>query len=478
MILKPESVILGLIQPEYMSVPEGFISTLAWKAFSTEGVGKTDSAWLRYNQRLGKPPHSKVTLTEPSGNSKAILLDALTNGGLSYRSDDKKAAITANAILNSIYGLQTANSNAVPVSPLTPSLALLQNARGLMSKPSPANYAQIFENVFSIGDISNKTPKEETGVVKLWLAATTRHLESSPILTLIDNAIQAPGVTPLGARTLLDDDPKRITVTNPLIQSFETDTPFNWFNKAWKRLTSEPWVDSLPSKVWIDWASTVMRTSMGLTYLWEASFYHAVADQILSDDAAMSNIFTSSLETVPWVPRSEGVELRDVSSKLKRRVATAQKIKKYLDELQKNSSTETLDDFLTAMSGDAKVKDKLRELQSAKHNNSASDNYWEAIRFSLMIRSSTATNTDHYGLLRKHGNRYSLVDPATEWIACVASLSSPTPTSQISLGEIIRDLRSLGLKPNMRELIGHLERAGMARGSDDADLGLMVETAY
>ena len=72
----------------------------------------------------------------------------------------------------------------------------------------------------------------------------------------------------------------------------------------------------------------------------------------------------------------------------------------------------------------------------------------------------------------------TFVAPTTEWMAVLASLSSSQPHSTISLGELMNNLRTLGLRPAVKEVVALLENAGLARGSDDADLGLKIETAY
>jgi hypothetical protein len=135
-----------------------------------------------------------------------------------------------------------------------------------------------------------------------------------------------------------------------------------------------------------------------------------------------------------------------------------------------------LEKVLSRMSADeALVSELTATLGSAPQKKS---NLWEAIRYSLMVRDESGPYADHYGILRSRGSRYLIPDPGTEWIAVVASLCCPGPSSQTDLGEVMRSLRELGLRPELSEVVNLLERAGLARGSADADQGVIVESAF
>jgi hypothetical protein len=99
---------------------------------------------------------------------------------------------------------------------------------------------------------------------------------------------------------------------------------------------------------------------------------------------------------------------------------------------------------------------------------------WEAIRYSLKARE----RGDHYGFLESSGNRYLFAAPGIEWGALMASLTAERPGATTNLGDVARSVRLSGAQVHSGELLDLLERTGLARGSADADLAVLVETAY
>ena len=106
------------------------------------------------------------------------------------------------------------------------------------------------------------------------------------------------------------------------------------------------------------------------------------------------------------------------------------------------------------------------------------ENHWEAIRYSLGTRKETGLDADHYGFLQKVGRKFLIIQPTSEWIAVVASLSCSRPDQRCTIREVRTEMESLGLRPSVSELMLQLERAGLARSSPDADDGVYVEAAF
>ena len=70
------------------------------------------------------------------------------------------------------------------------------------------------------------------------------------------------------------------------------------------------------------------------------------------------------------------------------------------------------------------------------------------------------------------------VDPGTEWIAVVASLACGAPGQESNVRNVMDSLAELGMQPELNDLIALLERAGLARGSADADQAVIVHSAF
>jgi hypothetical protein len=127
------------------------------------------------------------------------------------------------------------------------------------------------------------------------------------------------------------------------------------------------------------------------------------------------------------------------------------------------------------MVGDKDLSAHLEEAINSREKSGT--NLWEAVRYALMVRPETGPFKDHYGLLRARG-RYLVIDPGTEWVTVMASLSCPSPGTQTDVASLMTSLAELGLRPELGDLIRLLERAGLAHGSADADQGVVVQSAF
>ena len=450
---------------QHMPSPEGHLSSLAWHEFDSSELGDAKSKQLGYapNQQSAS---STTIFTKPSGSDFQIHLS---------KHSYKPHISTGNAILNSLNGLELIETRTQTVSPLTPSLALLQNSRGMMGTSKPPDFAAIFEKLFSLGRASENSQVQS--VSGLWRAASEHQLLQDPLLRLIDDAIQEKGLTPVGSREDAKNKPAGLLPSvhrPPVFQS----SPFGWFYLSWTRLTSDEWVDALPVKVWVDWAMFVMRNAVGFSFLWEATWYHKLADAIIEPNSVDPfSLIESQLEVMPWASDQVGQEVRNVASRMKWKTINAQKLRERINDFF--TENDMLDmDYAEALSIAADNKALRQELSSIRQNREGKHLVWEAVTASLTIRDAHVGSSDYYGFWKKNGPRITLVEPATEWLAAMASLSSERPKSVIRLGEIMKSLRSLGLRPAVGDVVALLERAGLARGSDDADLGLKIETAY
>lgn len=474
-ILTAKDLIIPLPRPEYVALPEGFLSSLAWNAFNIEGLeppasGKKLGLRFLFDKSLSPSKNVEFRQMWPEDDSLDALCDRLEAHGLEETGNKK---LLASAVLGSINGTSTSKSKFIPASPLSPALAMLQNSVGLMGKANPPDLAHILETIYSLGGADAQT----LGVTDRYVQACEIRLENDSILDAIDAAVQE--VIWKGQR--LRKASPRANV-NSGIRELLQSSPFTWFHQAWNKITSDEWVLALPARVWVDWATCVLRTGFSMAYLWESSWYEAIARTVLADgsseDTTLEAVVRNMDAPLIWRNSDSPAEIRDLSSKLKWRCYKSSEIRTVLDGYIKTHSMQDMvfEDFMAAARSDLDLRAKLQSaLTPNKDNTSGSaDNLWEAIRYSLKSRELG----DHYGFLESSGNRYLFASPGIEWGALMASLTAERPGATTNLGHVVRSIRLSGTQVHSGELLELLERTGLARGSADADLAVSVETAY
>lgn len=449
-----------LNRPEYVMSPEALITALAWKVFKSPDAYPGSEKQRGYVYLSDSAPARSLDTYTTYPDSPAKMQD-LTNAltGLRIPSEVERPTL-AEAVANSLRGTKSKKSKNQLASPLTPNLALLQDAMGSKGKANPPDYGLILEQLFTLG-----VPLGETRAhpARMWLAAAEHRCSADPLLARIDTAARD---------SLL---PFRVTARNntetldiPGAWEFAS-TPYAWFVEAWSKLTRTDWVDALPARIWVDWASTVLRLAFGLGYLWEATWYEALGRQILSGSLDFSRVSAHRPEIIPWRPSDAPTTVRDVAGLLKWRVRRGNKVRDVL-----------LKQFGQATSGSFDLRDPafLRQVDTAISSPGTAVNTWEAVRYALITRDPAGPAfADHYGLLRSSG-RYLWVQPGTEWIAVVASLACAQPGGATDVNHLMKDLHALGLRPELRDVLLLLEAAGLARGSADADYGVEVRSAF
>lgn len=469
-------IFIPLPRPEYVALPEGFLSSLAWRALEVSDLpAETDSGkkvGYRYKINMTEAQSKSVHFVEtmPKGEDLVALNLALEGHGIE---EIGNTALLAEAVVNSVRGSSAPKSKFSPASPLSPSLALLQNPVGLMGKRNPPDLARIFEVIYSLG----KEGKPSSSVSSQWLQANKLRLSNDALLRAIDAAF---------AEVVWKNGIKEVT-NSPVevdseISSYLGQTPFGWFADAWEKITSEEWVLSLPSRVWVDWATGVLRTGFAMAYLWESSWYEALGRSILLSTEPTGDFVDQVVQSMEppltWRSSETPAEIRDVSSKLKWRCYKAVKVREVLEVWvsERNAGDMPLVEFIEAIRSDSSALSDLQEaLTPDKDSSSGSaDNLWEAIRYSLKSRDKT----DYYGFLESSGSRYLFPAPGIEWGAMFASISSRSAGVETNLGEVARALARSGTQPQTKELLLLLEKTGLARGSADADLAVAVESAY
>jgi len=462
-------LILPISRPQYVSVTEGFLNAVAWSVhvrLPSDPSGRKIGLQYRGVEKTGKKV--KIQFSEPSSEHYEEISKRLQSLGVVGASEQN---LGAKALVESILGVKPKRTKFYPASPMSPSLALLQNPEGIHATENPPPTAGILESIFQLGAPNGST----STLAGLWLEAAEHRLELDPFLRALDTVVDECFFE--NKRKLKEKN--AITIAQEYRQ-LTYNSPFSWFHASWVRLTSKEWVAALPARVWTDWATTLLRSGYGLAFLWESAWFESIAKSLVAGSGNTVLRVRENMEpTLPWKFSRQTLEIRDLTSRLRTRTHIASKTRTALESWLEIEGRNELsaDEALGLMALDSDLVDRLKGILTTKPLRTDNVNLYEAIRYSLLTRETNELATDHYGFLRPAG-RYLYADPGIEWISVVASLSSAKPSSSTHLGEVMRNLSMAGAKPDPRDLVLLLERAGLARGSADADHGVVVETAF
>ena len=465
----PHYLTLPLPRPEYFGGPEAMLTAIAWSAADVPAVvtpvgKKVGLAYFIPDDRT-RPTTVHLEETYPSGAGVSGWESALAAAGIV--DIDARSAL---AIAEGLKGVRPDKGFTVPATPLTKHSSLLQNSVGLARKANPFNVAVMFEAIYSLGAPLNENTSTVSG---RWLRAMDERAENNPLLRIIDEAVRSN-------RLELIQEGFDWTSTERVDHGWgdllSGATPFGWFYRSWNTLTSSEWVNALPPRVWIDWATGILRLGLGFAYLWESSFYERIGRLALVGElpADVAQLVDGVHEILPWRSQTESTSIRDVVSPMKGRIGRGNAIRDLMrDEVDSSiagGGLRQLEEFAASKRG----RNALQEALSTD----STKNVWEAVRYALASRSDSGSQADFYGMLRNAGSRYAVVEPGTEWTAMIAGLAAGKPKVPCTVADVRANLAGLGLFPELAELIGLLEDAGLARGSADADQAVEVQSPY
>lgn len=460
---------LPLNRPQYVPASEVLVSSLVW------GLGKWryQDDEVRGSRFLGRGEAKKgIRTTAPSSPEEISgFASHLRGGGLQTEASDK---ILVDAVVNGITGVTSKKAKAIPVSPMTTHLALSQSLRGVLGANNPPDIGGILESMFLMG-----TPRGEavdtrqSPMAEMWVRAASLRVEGDPVLRAADAAmaqtLRLEGRSPEGGAS-------RDSHT-AWAQAFAT-SPFGWLHRNWQKLTTDEWVGALPPRVWTDWCTTLLRMGMAFGFLFENRWYEAVGRSALIESDVTEPALGMDTPLLPWAGSRLPVSSRNVKPEIRRIVGCGVLVRAVLSEhFGSDFAAVELTRALEECQRDHHLRDRVREAMSGRPWPGSCKNMYETILYSLQQRDAPS-EIDYYGLLRRHGNRFSVIQPGTEWIAVVASLACDAPGGETNVGKVLSSLSDLGLRPELMEVVKALEAAGLAQGSADADHGVRVRSAY
>ena len=394
----------------------------------------------------------------------------------------------AEAIAIELEGVSSRSSPRIAAVPVTVASSLLQSLPGVTGSPRPENYAALLHQIFQAG---SKDDYQDGTCVDLLLGALRQVIQTDRLMHALEVSIRAgilprvdpnvpvePGA-PVGVTKAIND-----WVGPPWLSQ---GTPFSWFSDAWIKLTRQDWVEVLPPRRWVDWIATVSRLAIGMSVLWQSRYLDEIGELILSDSEDTSiETFVQKVSFGPlihWEDSNQNLRQRNVQIAIRTLIARGVYVDEFLAKRLEDKDIDKEDTFSTAIQKlRAKtLRQDLRSELDRGHQPNPKKRRREAVESCLTSRSLVGQYADQYGFLVQHGKgkaMFRVVDPSTEVLALVASLSCGSPSSECSVGDVRRSLKHLGFEPSIPELVRRLESAGLCRDSADASDSVRVKSAF
>lgn len=395
----------------------------------------------------------------------------------------------AEALAFELEGVKANSSPRIAAIPVTIATGLLQSAPGVTGSLNAENYAAILDQLFRAG-VGPSYTGPPCG--SLLIQSMRQRINDDEMLRSIEVVVRQ-GIL----RTRIDSNipllpgaqvgtAKKLRTTS-FPNWLSGDTPFGWFADAWLKLTSPDWVNVLPPRRWVDWLATSARLGIGMGILWESRLLEEVGETILNNssdlgiESLLSGIANDPL--IQWEDSRKRLRLRNVQPDYRSLIARAAYVEKFLKQRVAASDVSLSDDFPVAIEKlrTPNFRDALRTEMNRSHSDDPKKRARDAFESCLTARSLSGQYADHYGFLVRHGkgtSMFRVVDPSTEVLALIASLSCGTPDGECSIGDVRRSLRKLGFQPSIPELVTRLERAGLCRDSADASDSVRVRSAF
>jgi len=258
------------------------------------------------------------------------------------------------------------------------------------------------------------------------------------------------------------------------------------------------WFDVLPSRRWIDWTLCLLRTSLALSYLWEAQLLYRIEAASREHAAGPRGLAWSRLTSFlsgdyvlanfedPFLPPKHKNCAQAIRQVLQDGQAAREILKERFNEgVQANtggppiSLINEIDAWLNASGKPGSGKPNLGPRSAFEQ---LPKNTYEFIRYTLLQRPSdddTWDQADFYYLARSDKSRkYFWFEPGPEWLVVAVSLCAGRPHGTCTLRELRNDLKLLGINVERGILVKMLENYGLSTDSPDADDALVIQSGF
>lgn len=504
--------LLPLPRPEYGKLTESLLIDLLWRSQGSTLANDIDGKSLFEHLRSLKTADDDPALPEPERlvprrlGGKPItvemvpLAESFNLSGLVTVPAGQHGPVLP--ILESIKAPRARGNTSTACVPIHPATVALQTLHGLVNKRSPSDLAEAIEQMGWLGGA-----RREGAVSRAFLAlfsgtADPRMGATGAIEWLLPQ-IAAHAWSGLPGKFA---KPSNMLPAWPTINAVDTvdrqlsliaagrRTPFTWFWQKWQSLCNPEsrWNERLPARRFVDWALCLLRTGLAFAYLWEAEFFCRLHEMVAGRLAGQPSTGRSPIEAFllegavlatiepPSVPASQKGIWPATSELIARGWKARQQVldTEGIGEALPNAATVagSLELWVNNLTADqlASIGAKIRVTGSIANNQK------EFVRYLLVPRSSdddSVDQADFYALARTN-SRHIWFRPGPEWFVVITSLLCAGPGGACTLGDLTRDLASLGMRAERSVLVGMLEEAGLSTDSPDADDALVIRAGF
>lgn len=485
-------LLTGINRPEYYGNPDALLADIAWRSLH----GRVPSIVHKYvfepAPGVYETDQKKAIVVRRPGD--ASIADAVRSefvAATSYPLPQKAGA----ALLDGCRGVRPEQGHVYPATAALWPGVFLQGLAGTTKKTNPANYKQIVDTLYAWG-APGSTGAFRSASRRI-IGATLREVPNDPVARIaaaiaggISNWADSQPLEVLKPLKNLVEYRDALLVWSqmdeveapalPAALSINRPTPFQWFYEAINRLCSDAWREAMPTRRWTDWLGCVLRTGIGLGFLYEMRYFRGLGQALVSGDDDWSSAVEPKLKPamLQWYSPQTATSERDVAGRIKRWTQGGDNVRRWLEGLAtpKDPAPAGIADAYSRLVGHL-TPDDLAELQGRLTRPNGGTNVHYTIIYSLQCRERFSEQADLHSLLLRRG-RYLVVEPGEEWIVVIASLCCDSPGTATTLGELRRTLQLLGIEANRDVVIAELERAGLTRSAHDADDALEITPAF
>ena len=504
--------LLPLPRPEYAKQTEALLTDLLWRSRGSSLGGNTgnggyfeDLARIRHGTKSQDKRRLVARKTQRGSPKTLETYPIALETSLGELIDGVPPSLNPiSVILESILAPRARGDKSLACAPITPDVVALQTLHGMVNKDSPANQARAIEAVGWLGGSPG-----EGHVASIFLTSLVAQHSGGALHRLVTDALRTMAQhvwSELGAgvedwRSWPAVGPVALADSRPHVLASAHFTPFRWFWTKWSNLCdpANEWREALPARRFTDWSLCLLRTALAFAYIWEAEFFRLLHRAIVETRDETSQAETSvlavksfilngerlaSIEPVE-VPPSEKNSWPALEALLMQGYMAREAIENALEEhplhldlsnIEPCNLTNSIATWITDFS---RLGGSALEARLEPESNTAK-NTREFVRYLLVPRASdddTADQADFYYLARSNQRNFWF-EPGPEWLVVVCSLLSGRPRGHCTLGELVDDLASLGIRNERSVLVRMLEEAGLSTDSPDADNALVIRSAF
>lgn len=486
--------------PQYASVTETIVSDLAWSITAGKKVPELVSerqakavvyertdAGARVSANDSRANGELVETCPRAGSERWEQLAGSLQGSLDVSQSNLQEV--TQVFLENLTAHVPAKARSKAVIPFNAHVSLMQDKVGMQGQASPPNFALMVRQMYALGG--------GRGDAAHLLGAAYKHIEESHDDDWITQATTklVPDELKHEVASIFAGNHSAGPVLPQPAWLANQVTPFHWFASAWHSVMSCDLIDRMPRRRWIDWVTCVLKTGLGAGYVFELNFYYQLLCGLTNNEEPQS-IADKALGKhrgfFQWDSYAT-VSSRDCASKIEKLCQRGTACRQLIGDLKTSENPALmpfeyhadpmgLSSWIEAARlwcrDNPELEDQINGAVSGVASSSSS-NANELIKYALVDRSADGREGDAYALLKKRGNRYTVVQPGKEWLVVLSSLEAERRgLDSVRLANVTEIFEQLGLIWDYKTLIRELEVLGLALSSADADDAIEVARAF